>query len=216
MHWAHGYASALPLAAGKTTLMDCLAGRKTEGRITGDIRVSGVPVDQCRGLARALGYVEQTDVHVPEATVAEALAFSAALRLPADVSADAREAFTREVHWVEMKKVLGSTRKHMSARRSASPAVPLANQPTGGSTLATGDGAGGAGAHFQQGGGNPQRVGPVRGAAQGACAVERTAPGGAGRVHVPRLLPSESLSAAAGPPEATPRLNAPFHATRRG
>ena len=29
--------------AGKTTFMDCISGRKNQGRITGDVRVNGHP-----------------------------------------------------------------------------------------------------------------------------------------------------------------------------
>ncbi|KAK9830255.1 hypothetical protein WJX72_010612 [[Myrmecia] bisecta] len=66
--------------AGKTTLMDVLAGRKTEGHITGDIRVGGYPKDQ-KTFARISGYVEQNDIHSPQLTVYESLMFSARLRL---------------------------------------------------------------------------------------------------------------------------------------
>lgn len=65
---------------------DVIAGRKTSGRISGSICVNGVPkVDAT--FARVMGYVEQSDIHVPLATVAEALQFSAALRLPSELSA---------------------------------------------------------------------------------------------------------------------------------
>eukprot|EP00798_Chlamydomonas_sp_ICE-L_P003260 gene3260-13284_t len=48
--------------AGKTTLMDVLAGRKTTGRIEGDIYVNGFPKVQ-QTFSRVMGYVEQFDVH---------------------------------------------------------------------------------------------------------------------------------------------------------
>ena len=41
---------------GKTTLMDCIAGRKTVGHITGNITVNGHPKDQ-RTWARVMGWV---------------------------------------------------------------------------------------------------------------------------------------------------------------
>lgn len=44
--------------AGKTTLMDVIAGRKTVGRITGEIFVNGKPKDQ-NSWSRMMGYVEQ-------------------------------------------------------------------------------------------------------------------------------------------------------------
>ena len=71
--------------AGKTTLMDVLAGRKTGGYIEGDIRISGFPKIQ-ETFARVSGYCEQTDIHSPQLTVRESLIFSAFLRLPREVS----------------------------------------------------------------------------------------------------------------------------------
>lgn len=44
--------------AGKTTLMDVIAGRKTQGEITGNILVNGYPKDQATW-SRVMGYVEQ-------------------------------------------------------------------------------------------------------------------------------------------------------------
>ena len=82
--------------AGKTTLMDVLAGRKTTGRITGDIRINGFPWER-RSFARISGYVEQTDVNAPKTTVWEALAFSAALRLPPSLGAQQRADFVEQV-----------------------------------------------------------------------------------------------------------------------
>jgi ABC-type multidrug transport system ATPase subunit len=73
-----------------------LAGRKTVGRITGDILVNGQP-KQTESFARLTGYVEQMDIHIGTATVREALQFSAKLRLPTSVSDDAREKFVEEV-----------------------------------------------------------------------------------------------------------------------
>lgn len=71
--------------AGKTTLMDVLAGRKTGGYIEGDIRISGFPKNQ-ETFARNSGYCEQTDIHSPQVTVEESLIFSAFLRLPKEVN----------------------------------------------------------------------------------------------------------------------------------
>lgn len=76
--------------AGKTTLMDVLAGRKTGGYIEGDIRISGYPKVQ-KTFARIAGYVEQTDIHSPQLTVHESLTYSSWLRLPKDVDAITRE-----------------------------------------------------------------------------------------------------------------------------
>ncbi|KAH9700610.1 ABC transporter G family member 31 [Citrus sinensis] len=82
--------------AGKTTLMDVLAGRKTGGYIEGDIKLSGYPKEQST-FARISGYVEQEDVHSPQVTIEESLWFSANLRLPKEISKDQRHEFVEEV-----------------------------------------------------------------------------------------------------------------------
>jgi len=82
--------------AGKTTLMDVLAGRKTVGTIEGDIRVNGHPKHDA-SFKRVMGYVEQTDTHTPELTVEEAMAFSARMRLPRDVDTAQTRAYADEV-----------------------------------------------------------------------------------------------------------------------
>ncbi|CAM9753538.1 unnamed protein product [Chrysoparadoxa australica] len=66
--------------AGKTTLLDVLAGRKTGGEISGDVRLNGFPKDQ-KTFARVAGYVEQMDNHSAAVTVKEAVSFSAKMRL---------------------------------------------------------------------------------------------------------------------------------------
>ncbi|KAA0170510.1 hypothetical protein FNF27_06572 [Cafeteria roenbergensis] len=81
--------------AGKTTLMDCLCGRKNQGNVEGQISINGRTTEPAE-LAKSIAYVEQTDLHFPEATVREALLFSAALRLPASITAEQREAFVDE------------------------------------------------------------------------------------------------------------------------
>ncbi|KAL4597775.1 hypothetical protein ACB092_11G013400 [Castanea dentata] len=82
--------------AGKTTLMDVLAGRKTGGYIEGDIKISGYPKEQ-RTFARISGYVEQNDIHSPQVTVEESLWFSSSLRLPKEVSKEKKHEFVEEV-----------------------------------------------------------------------------------------------------------------------
>lgn len=82
--------------AGKTTLMDVIAGRKTSGTITGDILVNGHP-QQFPSFNRMMGYCEQQDIHVGTATVREAVDFSATLRLPASVSEEARRRFVDQI-----------------------------------------------------------------------------------------------------------------------
>lgn len=76
--------------AGKTTLMDVLAGRKTGGYIEGNISISGYPKKQ-ETFARIAGYCEQTDIHSPHVTVYESLQYSAWLRLPPEVDTETRK-----------------------------------------------------------------------------------------------------------------------------
>ncbi|CAI0473689.1 unnamed protein product [Linum tenue] len=82
--------------AGKTTLMDVLAGRKTGGYIEGNITISGFPKKQ-ETFARISGYCEQNDIHSPQVTVYESLVYSAWLRLPKEVDQKTRMLFVEEV-----------------------------------------------------------------------------------------------------------------------
>ncbi|KAM0938291.1 putative ABC transporter, P-loop containing nucleoside triphosphate hydrolase [Dioscorea sansibarensis] len=80
--------------AGKTTLMDVLAGRKTSGYIEGDIRISGYTKNQAT-FARISGYCEQNDVRSSQVTVMESLIYLAFLRLPNELS---KEVKMNDVH----------------------------------------------------------------------------------------------------------------------
>ncbi|KAL6653393.1 hypothetical protein ACP70R_008971 [Stipagrostis hirtigluma subsp. patula] len=82
--------------AGKTTLLDVLAGRKTGGVVEGDIRIGGYPKNQ-ETFARISGYCEQTDVHSPQITVGESVAYSAWLRLPTEIDSKMRNEFVNQV-----------------------------------------------------------------------------------------------------------------------
>lgn len=76
--------------AGKTTLMDVLAGRKTGGYIEGSINISGYAKNQ-ETFARVSGYCEQNDIHSPHLTVYESVLYSAWLRLPSSVNTATRK-----------------------------------------------------------------------------------------------------------------------------
>ncbi|KAK9813535.1 hypothetical protein WJX73_005597 [Symbiochloris irregularis] len=132
--------------AGKTTLMDCLAGRKTTGLITGEIRVNGHPW-KAHTFARVSGYVEQFDVHSPTATVREAVLFSASMRFPAVIKHDIIEAFTDEVmELVELHPLRDVTigqvgmglsvqqrkRTSIAVELVANPAIVFMDEPTSG------------------------------------------------------------------------------------
>ncbi|GMF32375.1 unnamed protein product [Phytophthora fragariaefolia] len=70
--------------AGKTTLMDVIAGRKTGGKITGKILLNGYEATDL-AIRRCTGYCEQMDVHSEAATIREALTFSSFLRQDASI-----------------------------------------------------------------------------------------------------------------------------------
>ncbi|KAF8034214.1 hypothetical protein BT93_C0485 [Corymbia citriodora subsp. variegata] len=82
--------------AGKTTLMDVLAGRKTGGYFDGTITISRYPKKQ-ETFTRISGYCEQIDIHSPHVTVNESLVYSAWLRLPPEVDCETRKMFIEEV-----------------------------------------------------------------------------------------------------------------------
>ncbi|KAG2405948.1 Pleiotropic drug resistance protein [Vigna angularis] len=91
--------------AGKTTLMDVLAGRKTGGYVGGNITISGYQKKQ-ETFARISGYCEQNDIHSPHVTVYESLVYSAWLRLSPDINAQTRKMFIEEVmELVELKSL---------------------------------------------------------------------------------------------------------------
>ncbi|CEG38885.1 atp-binding cassette superfamily [Plasmopara halstedii] len=71
--------------AGKTTLMDVIAGRKTGGTIKGKILLNGYEADDL-AIRRCTGYCEQMDIHSEASTFREAFTFSAFLRQDSSVS----------------------------------------------------------------------------------------------------------------------------------
>ncbi|KAI9304002.1 ABC-2 type transporter-domain-containing protein [Cunninghamella echinulata] len=90
--------------AGKTTLLDVLARRKTIGKIEGRIYLNGEPLDV--DFERITGYCEQMDVHNPNATVREALRFSAYLRQPAEVPIEEKNEYVEQIiKLMEMEKI---------------------------------------------------------------------------------------------------------------
>ncbi|RAL15135.1 uncharacterized protein BO97DRAFT_421926 [Aspergillus homomorphus CBS 101889] len=81
--------------AGKTTLLDVLANRKSLGMVYGEVRIDERLRDRC--FQRKTGYVQQADIHLPTATVREALEFSALLRQPRDRSRQEKLAYVDTV-----------------------------------------------------------------------------------------------------------------------
>mmetsp|Transcript_9062 Transcript_9062/g.12548 ORF Transcript_9062/g.12548 Transcript_9062/m.12548 type:complete len:577 (+) Transcript_9062:186-1916(+) len=85
-----------PSGSGKSTLLDVLSGRKTGGSIEGTIRINGKKPTSS-DLKSMVGYVEQFDTLVDELTVAQMLAYTAALKLPKNTTADERRERVEEV-----------------------------------------------------------------------------------------------------------------------
>lgn len=81
--------------AGKTTLLNVLAQRISVGVITGDMLVNGSPLG--RSFQRETGYVQQQDIHLAEATVREALRFSALLRQPKEVPVQEKYEYVEKI-----------------------------------------------------------------------------------------------------------------------
>jgi ATP-binding cassette subfamily G (WHITE) protein 2 (PDR) len=81
--------------AGKTTLLDVLAQRVSMGVVTGDMLVSGKPLNE--SFQRKTGYVQQQDLHLETTTVREALRFSAMLRQPKSVPKQEKYDFVEDV-----------------------------------------------------------------------------------------------------------------------
>ena len=82
--------------AGKTTLLNCLSERVSSGVVTDGVRmVNGHPLDS--SFQRSIGYAQQQDLHLPKATVREALRFSAYLRQPRHVSKAEKDAYVEYV-----------------------------------------------------------------------------------------------------------------------
>ena len=69
-----------PSGAGKTSLLDVLAGRKNQGRITGSICLNGLELNPAQ-LRNISGYVVQEDILPGMLTVLEHLKFHARLRM---------------------------------------------------------------------------------------------------------------------------------------
>ncbi|KAF9566441.1 hypothetical protein EC968_003752 [Mortierella alpina] len=70
-----------PSGSGKSTLVDILAGKRKDGKVTGQILLNGKQVHESE-IRHAVGFVDQEDTLAATQTVYEAVLFSAMLRLP--------------------------------------------------------------------------------------------------------------------------------------
>jgi len=81
--------------AGKSTLLDVLAGRKTQGTITGDILYNGKP--RSLRVDRNMAYVMQDNVHIGVLTVRETLWFATQLRMDRKIPENKKQARVQKV-----------------------------------------------------------------------------------------------------------------------
>jgi len=81
-----------PSGCGKSTLMDILSGRKSLGKLGGDLSLLGEPLKDVRGggdiLRRVAAYVPQSEQFFPSQTPEEAVEFVANLKLGRDTRGD--------------------------------------------------------------------------------------------------------------------------------
>ncbi|EGZ24145.1 pleiotropic drug resistance protein ABC superfamily [Phytophthora sojae] len=128
--------------AGKTTLMDVIAHRKTGGSVRGRILLNGHEASDL-AMRRCTGYCEQTDVHCEGATFREALTFSAFLRQPADVPSSVKRDTVREcldlldLHSIADRIVRGASMEQLKrltvgVELAAQPSILFLDEPTSG------------------------------------------------------------------------------------
>ncbi|CAH0515637.1 unnamed protein product [Peronospora belbahrii] len=128
--------------AGKTTLMDVIAHRKTGGTISGQILFNGYEANELT-VRRCTGYCEQMDIHSEAATIREALTFSAFLRQDSSVPDSAKYDSVEEcltlldMHEIADRIIRGSSTEQMKrltigVELAAQPSVLFLDEPTSG------------------------------------------------------------------------------------
>lgn len=81
--------------AGKSTFLDILARRNKRGEVSGTMLVNGREVKD-EEFQKVTGFVDQEDTLMPTLTVYETVLYSALLRLPRDMSFEAKKFRTLE------------------------------------------------------------------------------------------------------------------------
>lgn len=82
--------------AGKSTFLDILARKDKRGRVTGRLHINGSEIDDDALYRRVIGFVDQEDTLMPTLTVYETVLYSAVLRLPREMSLEAKKFRTLE------------------------------------------------------------------------------------------------------------------------
>ncbi|RLN13748.1 hypothetical protein BBJ28_00017786 [Nothophytophthora sp. Chile5] len=128
--------------AGKTTLMDVIAGRKTGGKIQGKILFNGYEATDL-AIRRCTGYCEQMDIHSDATTIREAFTFSAFLRQDSSIPDEKKLDSVNEcldlldMHDIADQIVRGSSVEQMKrltigVELAAQPSVLFLDEPTSG------------------------------------------------------------------------------------
>lgn len=81
--------------AGKSTFLDILARKRKRGDVSGTTLVNGREVDDAQ-FKKVVGYVDQEDTLMSTLTVYETVLYSALLRLPREMSIEAKKFRTLE------------------------------------------------------------------------------------------------------------------------
>ncbi|KAG0210809.1 hypothetical protein BGX28_008945 [Mortierella sp. GBA30] len=123
--------------AGKTSLLDILARRHKSGAVHGNIYVNGKTVSH-QEYKRVVGYVDQEDTLMPTLTVYETILYSALLRLPHDMSFDAKRFRVLEtmselgIHGIKDMRIGASGQRSISGgeKRRVSIACELVTSPS--------------------------------------------------------------------------------------
>jgi ATP-binding cassette subfamily G (WHITE) protein 2 len=121
-----------PSGAGKTSLLDVLAGRKTVGTVTGSVRINGRDLSP-REMRLLSGYVVQDDILPQMLTVRECLDFQARLRVPSGGAPSRVDTVMRRLKLLRTSNTLvgGAFRRGISGgeKRRVSVAIELLSEP---------------------------------------------------------------------------------------
>lgn len=104
--------------AGKTTFLDILARKRKKGTVSGKILVNGREVPDTE-FKRFAGFVDQEDTLMSTLTVYETVLYSALLRLPRDMSIEAKKYRTLEtmqelgILGIRDSRIGDSSKKHL-------------------------------------------------------------------------------------------------------
>lgn len=133
--------------AGKTSLLDILAGKRKKGTVYGDILINGAQLLP-REYRAMCGFVDQEDTLLDTLTVRETLTYSAMLRLPRTMSIDAKKLRVQQtmeelaidhladrlVGKSDVRGISGGEKRRLSIAQElvTSPSILFLDEPTSG------------------------------------------------------------------------------------